>query len=96
MATKHAVLRHPAAPTQWERDTAARIQERVSRHATGPDASQLRLLTLRAKIDGPATKLAALLGTVPADAATDLQAAYQRLREDTGFNRLFHLIRAAL
>jgi len=90
------LLRHPAGPTQWDRETNQRIRDRIARHTTGEDAAQLHLLILRAKVDGPATKLAGLLGTSPATAAADLSAAYHRLREDTTFNRLFHLIRSAL
>jgi hypothetical protein len=96
MATKLLFVPHPAAPTTWDRETNQRIADRVARHTTGEDAAQLRLLVLRSKIDGPATKLALLLGTAPATAAADLQSAYHRLREDNGFNRLFHLIRGSL
>lgn len=91
-----AVRRHPAAPTQWERETATRIRDRVARHATGTTAAQLSLLVLRAKIDGPASKLLLLLGSHDTDTPVDLASSYLRLREEPNFNRLFHLIRAAL
>jgi hypothetical protein len=96
MATKSLFIPHPAAPTTWDRDTNQRVADRVARHTTGEDATPLRLLVLRSKIDGPASKLALLLGTDATTAAADLQAAYQRLRDDAGFNRLFHLIRGSL
>ena len=96
MSVKYAVLCHPAGPTTWDRETATRARAHVDRHATGADAEQLLLLCLRAKVDGPATKLAALLGTHAVDAPADLRAAYLRLRDDTAFNHLFHLVRSSL
>jgi hypothetical protein len=96
MSVKYAVLRHPAGPTAWDRETAERARARIARHTTGDDAADLLLLVLRAKVDGPATKLAALTGTPAATAASDLKSAYFRLRGEKEFNRLFHLIRAAL
>lgn len=96
MAIKYAVLRHPAGPTAWDRETADRARARIARHTVGDDAAPLLILVLRAKVDGPATKLAALTGTPAATAASDLNAAYRRLVADKEFNRLFHLIRSAL
>ena len=94
---KTSVLRHPATPTHRERDLAANILARIAAHTTDPESDTLlALLILRAKVDGPETKLAALLGLQPYEVARALTNGLHRVTSDPDFNRLFHLIRSAL
>ena len=93
----HALLRIPGShPTVWETDMVARIRQRVAKHADGSRAEALLLLLIQTKIDGTAAKLALLAGRTPDLWKTDLRAATDHLIADREFNRLFHLIRAAL
>lgn len=93
---RRSILLHPAAPTDRERQMTAKIKDRVASHATGTDAVHLCLLLMRAKVDGPDSKLATLHGMLPGAATTALREAVQRLRQDPPFQSLFHLILAAL
>lgn len=95
MAT--AFLRMPSTDiTVWDTDMTARIRERVARHAQGDDAAGLVVLLLQTKIDGNAAKLARLAGVQPDEWKAALPVCMERLVSNPEFNRLFHLIRAAL
>lgn len=94
----HVLLRmpRPAAISVWDTDMTARIRLRVAAHAEGSEAAALILLLIQTKIDGNAAKLARLAGVQPDEWKAALRVAMQRLVSDPDFNRLFHLVRAAL
>lgn len=91
-----AILRHPAGPTRWDTEMSERIQRHTAHIQPQEQRDRTVALLLRTKIDGPASKLAALLGTTVEEAQRRLRAGYVLLSHDDEFNRLFHRLRSAL
>jgi hypothetical protein len=91
-----AILRHPAGPTRWDTEMAERIQRHTAHIPPGEQRDRTVALLLRAKLDGPAHKLAAILGTTAEEIQRRLRAGYVLLIHDPAFHATFHRLRSAL
>lgn len=89
-------LRLNAGPTRWDTEMAERIQRHTARIQPQEQRERAVALQLRTKLDGPAHKLAALLGTTVEETQRRLRAGYVLLAHDAEFNATFHRLRSAL